>query len=90
MLLKGVFSKSANVFLTQDTLLGYRIDWYFRDDIFATETDENNHSKININYEIKLQKSIDQEFGCAFTATDPDKDDFHIFKAINKIFRNIK
>ena len=75
---------------TQYILLGYRIDWYFHGNIFAVETDENVHSNRNINYDIKLQKTIDQELGCVFTGTNPDKDDFHIIKGINEIFRHIK
>ena len=35
-------------------VLGYRIDIYFHDYKLAIETDENEHSDRNIDYEIKI------------------------------------
>ena len=52
--------------------------------------DENSHSDINIGYEIKRQKAIEQELGCKFIRIDPGKEKFDVFKAINEIFRRIK
>ena len=36
------------------------------------------------------RKVREQELGCKFIRTDPDKEDFDIFRAMNEIFRNIK
>ena len=49
----------------------------------------NGHKKRNIDYEIKKQKAIEQEFGCKLIRIDPDKEDFHIFRTIKEIFRYI-
>ena len=68
----------------------YRIDLYFLDYKLATEIDKNRHSDRNIDYKTKRQKTIEQELGCKFIRTDPDKEDFYIFRAINEIFRRIK
>ena len=38
----------------------------------------------------KRQKAIEQEPGCTFIRIDPDKEEFDIFRAINKTFRHIK
>ena len=51
---------------------------------------QNGHSNRNIDYEIKRQKSIEQELGCKFIRLDSDKEDFIIFRTITDIFRNIK
>ena len=75
---------------TQYKALGYRIDLYFHDYKLAIEIDENEHNCRNIDYKIKRQKAIEQEFGCKFIKIDPDKEDFDIFSAINEIFRHIK
>ena len=45
---------------TQYTALCYRIDLYFHDYKLAIEIDENGHSDINFDYEIKIQKTIEQ------------------------------
>ena len=63
---------------------------YFHDYKLAIETDENGHIKRNIAYEIKRQKSIDQELGYKFIKIDPDKKHFDIFRAITEIFRHIE
>ena len=75
---------------TQHNVLDYRVGLYFHDRKPAVEIDEKRHSDGNIDYEIKRQKPIKQELGCKFIRIDPDKEDFHIFRAINKIFRHIK
>ena len=36
------------------------------------------------------QKATQQELGCKFMRLEPGKEEFHIFRAINKIFRHIK
>ena len=74
----------------QYNVLSDRIDLYFHDYKLAIEIDENGHSDRNIDYEIKRQKSIEQELGCKFIRFDSGKEEFDIFRAINEIFRNIK
>ena len=49
----------------------------------AIEIDKHDHSHRNIDYEIKKQKVIEQEFGCKFITIDPEKKEFDTFKAIN-------
>ena len=63
---------------------------YFHDHKLTIEIDENGHSNRNIGYEIKRQKATEQELGCRFVRSDPEKEDFEIFRAINEIFRHIK
>ena len=75
---------------THYSVLGYRIDLYFHDYKFAIEIDENGRIDKNIDYEIERKKAIEQELGCQFIRTDPDKEHFDIFKAIDEIFRHIK
>ena len=48
--------------------------------------EENGHSNRNIDYEIKRQKTIEQELYCKFVRIDPDKKDFDIYSAINEVF----
>ena len=69
---------------TQYSVLGYRIGFYFHDYKLSIKVDENGHSYRNIEYEIKLQKAIEQELGCEFIRIVPDEEDFDIFKAIKK------
>ena len=48
-------------------------------------------TETNIDYEVKRQKGTEQELGCKFIRTDPDKEDFDIFEAMKyEIFRYIK
>ena len=75
---------------TQYNILRYRIDLYFQDYKLAIEIDKNGHSNRKIDYEIKRQKAIEQELGCKFIRIDPDKEDFDIFRTINKTLRHIK
>ena len=72
---------------TQYNVLGYRIDLNFHDYKLAIEIDENGSSDRNIDNEIKRQKTIEQNLGCKFIRIDPDKENFDVFKAINKIFK---
>ena len=71
-------------------VLRYRTDLYFHGYMLAIGIDENGHSDRNIDFELKRQKTIEQELGSKFTRIDPDKEDFDIFRAINEIFRHIK
>ena len=67
------------------------VTWlYFQNYKLAIEVDENGHSNKNIDNEIKRQKAIEQEADCNFIRIDPDKEEFDIFRAINKIFRCTK
>ena len=72
---------------TQYNVLGYRIDLTFHDYKLAIEIDENGSSDRNIDNEIKRQKTIEQNLGCKFIRIDPDKENFDVFKAINKTFK---
>ena len=71
-------------------MLSYQTDLYFHDYELAIKIDENGHNNINIDYEIKRQKAIEQEPDCKFIRNDPDKEDFDIFRTINEIFEHIK
>ena len=75
---------------TQCNVLGYRIVLYFRGYTRAIEIDENGHSNRNIGDKIKRWKAIEQELRSKFLRTDPNKEDFDIFKTIKEIFRHIK
>ena len=75
---------------TQYNVLSYRVDLYFHDYKLSIEIDENGHRDGNIDYKIKRQKAIEQEFGCKFIRIEPVKKDIHIFRTINEIFRHIK
>ena len=46
----------------------------------AIEIDKNGLSGGNIDYEIKKQKTIEQEFGCRIIRTNLDQEEFHFFK----------
>lgn len=74
----------------QCSVLGYRIDLCFHDCKLATEIDGNGHYDRNIDYEIRLQKLLEQELGYKFIRIDSDEEDFDIFKVVNEIFRKIK
>ena len=90
MLKKTKSSFEAKNVKTRYCLLGYRIDLYFHDYRLAIEIDENGHSDKNIDYEIRRQKTIEDELCSEFIKTGPDKEKFDAFKAINEIFRFIK
>ena len=71
-------------------VLNYRIDLYFHDYKLAVEIDENGHKDRNKEHESQRQKEIETKLGCTFIRINPDKENFNIFKAQNKIFRYIK
>ena len=75
---------------TQYSVLGYRIDLYFRDYKLAVEVDKKGHKDRNIDHEIKIQKALEKELRCEFIRINPDAKDFNIFKTINEIHRHIK
>ena len=43
-----------------------------------------------IDYEIQRQRAIEKELGCVFIRTNPDEENFNIFKAMLGIHRHIK
>ena len=51
---------------------------YFHDCRLAIKIDENGHNDRNIDYGIQSQKAIEQELGCKFIRTDPDKEDLEL------------
>ena len=75
---------------THYRVLGYEIDIYFHDYKLAVEIDEYNHENRDICYEIETQKALEKELGCKFVRTNPDKENFNVFKVVNEIFRHIK
>ena len=54
------------------------------------EIDEYNHGDRDIGCKIERQKALEKELGCKFVRVNPDKENFHVFKAQNEIFRHIK
>ena len=67
---------------TQCSVLGYRIDLYFHKHKLAIEVGELEHADRNLSNEIELNH--------VFIRINPDKENFNIFSAINKIHRHIK
>ena len=65
--------------LTQYTILGYRIDFYFHKYKVAIEVDELGHNDRNIDYEIQRQQALERELACVFIRINPDAADFNIF-----------
>ena len=61
------------------------MDLYFYDYKLAIEVDELVHCDKNINHKIERQKAIEKELACKSIRTNPDENDYNIFKAINKI-----
>ena len=61
---------------TQYSVLDDRIDLYFHDYKLIIEIDENGHYNRNIDYEIKRQKSIEQELAWEFIRNYPEQEDF--------------
>ena len=76
--------------LTQWNVLGFRVDLYFHEYELPIEVDENRHSDMSIDYEIKRQKEIKQGLGCKFIRVLAEKDDIDVFRTINEIFNHIK
>ena len=75
---------------TRCNIVHYRTDLHFDGYKLAIEIDGNRYSDRNIEHETKIQKEIEQGFGCKFVRIDPDKEDFDTFRAINEIFIHIK
>ena len=75
---------------TQYSVLGYRIDFYFRDYKLVVKIDEKGHKDRNIDHEIKRQKALEKELSCEFIRINPDEKDFNIFRTINEIYRQIR
>ena len=75
---------------TQYHVLNYKIDLYFRDYKLGVEIDENGHKDRNEEYESQRQKEIETELGRKFIRINPDKENFNISMAKNKIFTHIK
>ena len=48
------------------------------------------HADRNLSNEIERQKVLEKELDCVFIRINPDKENFNIFKEINKIHRHIK
>ena len=71
-------SFAGEIVQTQYSVLGYWIDLFFHDYKLAVEINENGHSDRIIDYEIKRQKTIEQELGCEFIRIDLDNKDFDI------------
>ena len=67
---------------TQYSFLGCRIDLYFHKLKLAIEVGELEHADRNLSNEIELNY--------VFIRINPDKENFNIFNAINKIHRHIK
>ena len=61
-------------------MLGYRIDLYFHGYKLAIEIDENGDCNRNIDYEIKRQKTIEQELVCKFIKITQEKKSLIILK----------
>ena len=66
------------------------LTYMFHDYKLVTQIDENGHSSRNIDSKIKRQKAIERKLICKFIRIDPEKEDFNIFRTINKIFRQTK
>ena len=75
---------------TKHSLLRYRIDLYFLDYMLAIEIYEKGQCVRSIDYEIKIQKAIEQELSCEFTRINRDKEGFDICKTISKVFQHTK
>ena len=54
------------------------------------EIDEKDHQDRDISREIERQKALEKQISCKFIRTNPDKENFYIFKAQNEIFIHIK
>ena len=72
---------------TQYSVSGYKIDRYFHKHKLALEVHELGHNDRNIDYQIQSQSAIEKEVGCVFIRSNPDKENFKIFKAKNEIHR---
>ena len=70
---------------THHRVLGYEIDIYFHDYNLAGEIDKYNHEDRDIGCEIERQKALEKELGCKFIRINPDKENFNVFKAHQRI-----
>ena len=75
---------------TQCSVLGYKTDPYFQEYKLAIEVDELGHNDSNIDYETQRQRATKKELGCVLIRVYLHQKNFHIFKAMNKIHRDIK
>ena len=73
----------------QYTVLGYRIDLYFRKYKLAIEVDELGHNDRSADHETQGQRALERELNCVFIRINPDAADFNICKEIHKIHRHI-
>ena len=74
----------------QYTVLGRRIDLYFHEYKLAIEVHEKGHQDRDFNYEVQIQKALEEKLSCKFIRINPDEKNFDIFKAQNEIFRHTK
>ena len=65
---------------TQYNVLSYRIEFYFHGYKLAIEIDENGRSDRNVDYEIKRQRAVKQEFGCKFFRNDTSNKENEIIR----------
>ena len=63
---------------------------FFHDFKLAIEIGEKNHENRNTDRETERQKALEKELGCKIIRINPDKENFHIFKTMNEIHRQIK
>ena len=57
---------------TQYSVLGYRIDFYFRKHKLAIEVDKLGHADRNPSNEIEKEKALEEEIDCVFIRINPD------------------
>ena len=79
-------NKSENM-QTQYNVFSYRIEFYFHDYKLAIGVDEKWIQQQKYWLWNKKTKSNRNKIGCKFIIIDPDKENFDISRAINKIFR---
>ena len=48
------------------------------------------HQDRDFNYEVQIQKALEEKLSCKFIRINPDEKNFDIFKAQNEIFRHTK
>ena len=75
---------------TQYNVFGYKIDLYIHKYKLAIEVNELGHADRNFSNEIERPKALEKELDFVFVRVNPDKENFSIFKEINKIHRHFK
>ena len=85
ILSKIVTILAAEKIILQHNALSYRIDGYFPKYKLVIEVDEQGHNDRDIDYEIRIQKTIEKEISCGFIRINPAKENFNIFAEIGKI-----